>query len=483
MINFERISLQKCPPIQLVVKSHFQRNYRCLFVFQFLLLAKVCMCSELVVGVGQHFTNITAAVSAAKFGDTIVVHEGLYTEKLLINRGITIVNNSTNRPVISGPITISANNVIVSGLEITNWTTEGTLGFGIYAYNVTNILITNCWVHHNLKYGSSAAIYCRKCAQLTIVSNRLNNACKGINITSAFSPNNTYSNGITIVGNAIYNNYNDGIDIHGQYITIAKNTIYNNMDTNAPITHPDGIQFIEGTVDGKSAVQEAKVFGNTIYNHNQGIFVESRLTNAPKCTNVWIYNNVVYTTKEIVNGQDMNTFANTLIVILGPCNVFICNNYLERANTLIAIRNPTVPGTVTVKNNVFRQTRQNAGGCLWLDETNIISTGDCNNNVYSSPSGQWIVTWGNNTFYDVNALFKSTGQENLGFAGDPLLNSAPFPNPLPGSVCLNSGANLSSMFGTDFLDVARPKVGLWTRGPIEKPNQPLTPPSNLKFIP
>jgi len=78
----------------------------------------------------KHYTTIQDGVDAANPGDTIVVHDGTYYEHLVVNKPLTITSASS--PIIDGGasgycITVSANNVVISGFEIRN----GYLGISI----------------------------------------------------------------------------------------------------------------------------------------------------------------------------------------------------------------------------------------------------------------------------------------------------------------------------------------------------------------
>jgi nitrous oxidase accessory protein NosD len=74
--------------------------------------------------------TIQEAIDEATPGDTIVVHDGTYYEHLVVNKPLTITSASS--PIIDGGasgycITVSANNVVISGFEIRN----GYLGISI----------------------------------------------------------------------------------------------------------------------------------------------------------------------------------------------------------------------------------------------------------------------------------------------------------------------------------------------------------------
>ena len=112
----------------------------------------------------------------------------------------------------------------------------------------------------------------------------------------------TFANGTFITNNIIRDNPIDGIDIHGQYYTIDGNSIIDNIDSNHANNHPDGIQFINSTVDGMTSAQFVIIKNNLIRNHTQNVFLEGPVED------VDIFNNVIYNdTSGLVNGADFGT--------------------------------------------------------------------------------------------------------------------------------------------------------------------------------
>ncbi|MCZ2391491.1 MAG: nitrous oxide reductase family maturation protein NosD [Acidobacteria bacterium] len=93
------------------------------FCVGFILLACVFVvhAGVLEVGADKQFRTVGDAIAAAKAGDTIRVHSGIYIESLLIDRPLTI--EGVGSPTIKGTgkgsvIEITADNCIVSGLKV-----------------------------------------------------------------------------------------------------------------------------------------------------------------------------------------------------------------------------------------------------------------------------------------------------------------------------------------------------------------------------
>ena len=110
--------------------------------------------------------TITEAVNAAAPGDVIDIAAGTYAEQVTIGKQISLVGDSSSRPVINAaglsngifidgtaaaPVAGVAN-VVVSGLEITGAKYEG-----ILVANASNVTLSSNWVHGNDKALTSTA--------------------------------------------------------------------------------------------------------------------------------------------------------------------------------------------------------------------------------------------------------------------------------------------------------------------------------------
>jgi len=103
---------------------------------------------EIPVCATCQFKNIQAAINSANTGDIIVVKSGIYFEnKILINKTISLIGE--NNPVIDAQekdegITISANNVKVSGFVIKN-TANGSINdfAGIRVFKANHVEVSN----------------------------------------------------------------------------------------------------------------------------------------------------------------------------------------------------------------------------------------------------------------------------------------------------------------------------------------------------
>ncbi len=100
---------------------------------------------------GQNFTKIQSAIDNASSGDTIFVYHGTYNETVVINKSITLLGESSEKPVIfyerglgdtANIVLIDTNNCTFNGFKIT-----ASPGFseviGITIYSSNNTISNN----------------------------------------------------------------------------------------------------------------------------------------------------------------------------------------------------------------------------------------------------------------------------------------------------------------------------------------------------
>lgn len=116
---------------------------------------------------GTAFTTIQAAVAAAAAGDTINVGSGSYSGNLTIDKALSLVGPNAGisavtgtrlaEAEIAGQITVTADDVTIEGLSLTNPT--GTVG--IYAKRCSGLTVNNNIIHdiNSSGTGSASGIY------------------------------------------------------------------------------------------------------------------------------------------------------------------------------------------------------------------------------------------------------------------------------------------------------------------------------------
>jgi branched-chain amino acid transport system substrate-binding protein len=253
--------------------------------------------------------SIQAAVTAANPGDTIIVHDGIYTENIAVNKRLTIrsKNGSANCFVNAlnsndHVFAIFADYVNISGFTITGVT--GYLKSGVYLWsadycNISNNRILNSGTHEcGIYLGSSSShnlinnnyvsnndeygIYIESGNSYNeIANNIIINVSEGVSFHSSCSNNNVTNN--TII--------NDGSD--GRAIVLNGGSSNNRITRNTMTSNMYGVSFNDGCGNN-----------NTIYLNN---FIDSTInhvfTGCGALTNIWnspekinyTYNGTAYT--------------------------------------------------------------------------------------------------------------------------------------------------------------------------------------------
>ncbi len=99
----------------------------------------------------EDFRTIQAAINGAESGDIILIMPGTYTEKLELNKALTLTGYHRTQSIIhpfdeTQPFLISANNVIITNLTIEESTVNG-----IFVQEAQNLTLIDCNInsHHN----------------------------------------------------------------------------------------------------------------------------------------------------------------------------------------------------------------------------------------------------------------------------------------------------------------------------------------------
>jgi parallel beta-helix repeat protein len=171
--------------------------------------------STLFVGKNATYQKIQDAIDDAKNGDTIFVYEGLYSEKLRINKSISLIGESIDSTIIDSKnntldlINISSDNVNFTNFHIrcdkNNFTQ-----YAVYLYKANNCNISDNKLSHNFYNG---IIF-----ESSNNSSLFNNTINTLNETIYFW--NSHSN--YFINNQIHGNYYDCITMfksnHNKFI-------------------------------------------------------------------------------------------------------------------------------------------------------------------------------------------------------------------------------------------------------------------------
>lgn len=408
--------------------------------------------ATLNVGIGQTYATISLALLAAVNGDIIDIHAGTYTETLdLTKNDLFIRSHIGESPIVVGKIeNDDCSGTTIMGLKVRGWGTALAADRGFHAADTTGLTLSG-----NTFYDAfGAGIYLRNCTNSIASNNEIygmqdapNVSATGIQVLSCGTTNGNFSGGVRLVDNDIHDNAVDGVNIHGHWITVSGNSVYSNITTDWMNTHPDGIQGLPGDIDGVLGVQHCRIYGNIFRNHTQNIFIEGAVDGDTNEFDILIYNNVVYNDAGIVNGVDMDAINTAGIVLRRLFQAGVFNNTLGRHKGNCIHLQESAAGSMTVKNNILSN---NLGLGIYNETANQVSAGNLDYNLYNCVGNA--VKWGN-TSYATLALFQAAQptQENHGVgSSSPLLNSFPSPTLQAASPAIGVGADLSSVFTTDF---------------------------------
>jgi parallel beta-helix repeat protein len=232
-----------------------------------------------IIMVPQDYSTIAAAISHASAGDTVLVQSGVYNENLQIGKPLILLGQDPSSTVIVGAggsspsavISLTADDVTVSGLTITSQTYKNTsqTAYGIW------VQANNCAITGNIITGTYIGLWGATASSTTINNNIVKSNIKdGIRFYSG-SQNTVSDNNITgnagsgaildgyqntITNNTLTGNFR-GVGLGASYSLLFGNTIQSNNES--------GI-FLDGS--------QNMIFQNTVEANKYGVFVTQQLT-------------------------------------------------------------------------------------------------------------------------------------------------------------------------------------------------------------
>lgn len=369
----------------------------------------------LVVGPGETYTSIQAAIDAATGGETIEVAAGTYAEQLVINKSLNLVGSGATitppatikqfylpapnpdiypyTPLVmafggteDGAGQISGTGMIsltMSGFTIDGQNQErGTYAHGMLLYNVSGTVSDN--VIKNLSTPTSvdgiSGIATYGDYSLTIDDNDISGfTFFGIVASGVEDPTSTVTitdNFISAPGAAAPGTYSVGIGMeNGAQGLIQGNEIDGNDLTGAKVSF--GIEVVSAGV--------VTIDDNTAYESKYGIYVYPSAT--PEITNNNFYNNVYGIRVKGCTGAAItgNTVVNNTLVgiyLAETTNTAIESNLIEGNTTGVFL--PSGTGT-TVKYNKFLN--NNPGDVELEYDLQTASAIDASLNYWGDPAG------------------------------------------------------------------------------------------------
>ncbi|WP_298646828.1 nitrous oxide reductase family maturation protein NosD [uncultured Proteiniphilum sp.] len=173
------------------------------------------------VGKEGHTNSIAGALQTVEVGDSVIVHEGVYHETLVIT--IPVVLKGVGSPVIDGGnqvdvVSIFADSVVVEGFIIAN---SGKSSLKDYCGLKINKGVAGVVVNNNIFTDNSIGIFIQAAEDCRITNNR-------INTSLAEGP---------LIGNAIHCWKSKNLAIEGNHIRRHRDGIYLEFVSNSIIRH------------------------------------------------------------------------------------------------------------------------------------------------------------------------------------------------------------------------------------------------------
>jgi nitrous oxidase accessory protein len=253
-----------------------------------------------------NYSSIQDAVNDASNGDTIIVHNGIYYENLVLNKSITIVGEDRINTIVDGngsgdTVIISADNVCIRNFTIKNKGASGT-GINIKANQSViseNLIIDNNWsgieagsafrnctVSENTIMNNGYGIFFgKKTTNINFSTNDIgNNSLDGIYldqssdgiVTDNIIDKNgddglslTFSNGIFVYKNFIINSIDNGIYMYSSTVVINENIIAGSTEGGIFLRNSNESQIVwNNIVENGKGIEATFLSCNNVINNN-----------------------------------------------------------------------------------------------------------------------------------------------------------------------------------------------------------------------
>ena len=245
---------------------------------------------------GADFTGIQDAINNSRDGDTILVHSGVYNEKVVVNKSVTL--KGIGYPVVAAGgeeatlclptndvITLTADGITLVGFNAT----KSSNGWSGRAGNGIEVRSDNNTITGNNVYNNNHGIHLISSSNNTITGNTVSNNWDGFELHN--------SNNNTITGNSVSNGY-DGFELEkSNNNTITGNNVSNNWDgfelersNNNTITG-NNVSNNRYTAINLVVSNNNTITGNNVCNNDDGFELSSSTSNNAIYLNNFINNN------------------------------------------------------------------------------------------------------------------------------------------------------------------------------------------------
>jgi Right handed beta helix region len=329
-------------------------------------------CETLVVP--TQYSTIQGAIDAAKPCDIVQVLPGTYAEQLVVNKSITLVGNSSSNTIIQAPSTLNKDffgatyivevaneaKVMMAGFNVTGpapgtgtcgGLTNGIEVLGGASLSLSSSIVTH--IHDNpfaplcdgyaVSVGPSTDAGIQSVGHLFITGVTITDyQAIGIDVGGVGSTATIVGNTITGDGYSEGQNFQYGIDVYQNSTTTIKyNTISNNQCTYEGEQAEDcglaihGASQTSGIFVGYNIITKNVIEHNTLFNNDEGIYVENGYPDVLPSKTVVAYNTIINSTEYGVELQDINDTISNNLIVGGLYGVAIGADYVNSTATLV----------------------------------------------------------------------------------------------------------------------------------------------------
>lgn len=255
--------------------------------------------------------TITGGIAKVEEGGIVYVHEGTYTENVVIDKSITI--EALSDPIIDGGgslgpgVHITADDVTLDGFIIRNFTCTPSSGIGgiwvaghrasINSNTIYDIVTTGDPINDPAGIGIDVG----GVDDVVVSNNTIHDVGSiGIRIRGNYGNSSVQVTGTVVVGNEVYNTGNSGMLVAGNVkgIDIINNTIHDSL-----LPTPYGLLVIGDSAGLGGIVDTVLIEDNTIYNTYGNVTLGS-VTNVTVTGNT-IRNAIPYAADPTIKGKNI----------------------------------------------------------------------------------------------------------------------------------------------------------------------------------
>ncbi len=434
------------------------------------------------------FKTVQKGVSAAKAGDTVYVHEGVYGESVTISNSgtetggyITIQNFPGEHAVLDGtslkvPSTntgmfyiLDKNYIVIKGFEVRNYrtTVKSYTPVGIRVNGTCkHIRILNNHIHHiehngTTKTGTDAHGICARGTSaidslydIIIDGNELDSLKLGSSESLVCTGN---VKNFRITNNIVHDNNNIGIDAIGYWgVAPANDRAVGGVISGNHVYNIDSFNNVAyGTTRAASGIyidgaKNVVIERNKVHNCNIGIQVASEIAGGT-ADSIIVRNNFVYANQVsglAMGGYDDNRGTTQNCKFIN--NTFFNNNTITTSAYGEMMLQCKIKCNV-IANNIFYG---HTGKYLFVNYWSSDSAMVIDHNLYYTPFGasasswEWRRSW----YWNWSMYQKGTGLDSHSVFIDPIIKDTSLPNIhlAAGSPAINAGIQIDGIGAYDF---------------------------------